>query len=229
MERLNIPVFSGQGTTAMSSRYTQDQALNSSLSPMGALLLSSCLTAFHSELSSLSDADLETAGVNLADFDKPSALLVIPRSSYVRNSVISGTRLLLIQTLFYLEWATRMAEMTSGTAFAELLGQNRQYGAGILGFSSGIIAACVAGTSTTLLDFISNAVSAFRVTLWIGVRTELYRNRSLAASGLQRNDDRSWSCVLLGIALHSVNEAISSFFLQVGTLFRAQDKGIERK
>ncbi|KAI9443347.1 putative polyketide synthase [Lactarius indigo] len=214
MERLNIPVFSGQGTTAMSSRYIQDQALNSSLSPMGALLLSSCFTAFHSELSSLSGTDLETIGVDLADFDKPSTLLVIPRGSYVRNSVISSTRLLLIQTLFYLEWATKMAKVTPGIAFAGLLRQNSRYGAGILGFSSGIIAACVVGTSATLLDFISNSVSAFRVALWIGVRTECYRNRSLAGSSLQRNDDRSWGCVLLGMPLHAANEAISSFSLQ---------------
>ena len=186
---------------------------------MGALLLSSCFTAFHSELSSLSDTDLETTGVNLVDFDKPPALLVIPRSSYVCNSVISGTRLLLIQNLFYLEWATRIVEMTPGTAFADILGQNIQYGAGILGFSSGIFAACVAGTSATLLDFISNAVSAFRVTLWIGVRTECYRIHSLVASGLPRNDDRSWSLVLLGMAFHAANEAISNFSLQVGTLF----------
>ncbi|KAH9041988.1 polyketide beta-ketoacyl-synthase [Lactarius pseudohatsudake] len=214
MERLNIPVFSGQGTTAMSSRYIQDQALNSSLSPMGALLLSSCLTAFHSELSSLSYADLETIGVNLADFDKPSTLLVISRRSYVRNSVISGTRLLLVQTLLYLEWATKTVKVTSGTTFAELLGQNSRYRTGILGFSSGIIAACVIGTSATWLDFISNAVSAFRVALWIGVRTECYRSRSLAVSSLQRNDDHPWSCVLLGMALHAANEAISSFSLQ---------------
>ena len=216
MERLNIPIFCGQGTTAVSSRYIQDQALNSSLSPMGALLLSSCFTAFQSELSSLSDIDLETTGVNLADFDEPSTLLVIPQSSYVCNSVISGTRLLLIQTLFYLEWAIKT---TPETAFAEILGQNGQYGAGILGFSSGIFAACVAGTSATLLDFISNAVSAFRVTFWIGVRTECYRSHSLAASGLPRNDDRSWSCVLFGMGFHSANEAISNLFLQVGTLF----------
>ncbi|KAH9065286.1 polyketide beta-ketoacyl-synthase [Lactarius vividus] len=213
MDRLNIPVFSGQGTMAMSSRYIQDQALNSSLSPMGALLLSSCFTAFHSELSSLSDTDLETICVSLADFDKPSTLLVISRRSYVRNSVISGTRLLLVQTLLYLEWATK-TEVRSATAFAELLGQNNRYGAGILGFSSGIIAACVIGTSATLLDFISNAVSAFRVALWIGVRTECYRNRSLATSSLERNDDHSWSCVLLGMAPHAANEAISSFSLQ---------------
>lgn len=215
MERLNIPVFSGQGTAAMSSRFIQDQALNISSSPIGALLLSSCFRAFHSELSSLSNTDLETTGINLADFDKPSALLVIPRSCYVHNSVTSGTRLLLIQTLFYLEWAKRI-ERTSGT-FAEILEQNSQYGAGILGFSSGIFAACVTGTSATLLDFISNAVSAFRVTLWIGVRAECYRNHSLASSGLQINDNRSWSCVLLGMEFHAVNEAISNFFLQVGT------------
>ena len=215
MKRLIIPIFSGQGSTSVDSRRVQDQALICSSSPAGTTLLSSCFQAFHSDLSSLSDTELEMTGVCLTDFDRPSALLAVPPKKYYRNPVVSGTRLLLIQTLVYLEWATR----TIGDApdgFTVLLEPNRGCHVGIIGFSSGIISACVVGTSATLLDYISNSVSAFRVALWIGVRTRCYRILDLIASS-HVNDDRSWSRILLGIGYHATEEAISQFRLQVST------------
>ena len=216
MERLNIPVFSGQGTASINSRCVQDQAIISSASPPGSLLLSSYFEAFHSELSSLSETELKRTGVNLLDFDRPSALLV-PPGKYLRNPVVSGTRLLLIQTLIYLEWATRAVGAAQG-AFSVPLERNRQSSTGIIGFSSGIISACVVGTSATLLDFLSNAVSAFRVALWIGVRTQFYREHTLLASGIHISDNRLWSVILLGMGHHATEEAISQFCLQVRTL-----------
>jgi malonyl CoA-acyl carrier protein transacylase len=206
MEHLNIPIFPGQGTTSVN---VQDQAIISSSSPTGTLLLSSCFEAFHSELSSLSDTEKEIIGVNLADFDRPLSLLV-PPNSYLRNPVISGTKLLLLQVLIYLDWATRHIGAASN-AFAAPLQRNCRYSAGVIGFSSGVISACVVGTSATLLDLLCNATSAFRVALWIGVRTPSYRRRALVAS----NDVRSWSRILLGIEHHAAEEAINRFFQQV--------------
>ena len=217
MERLNIPIFSGQGSTSINSRCVQDQVIISSASPPGTLLLSSCFEAFHSELSSLSEAELEMTGVSLVDFDRPSALLLVLPDKYLRNSVVSDTRLLLIQALIYLGWATG-AVGTAQDAFSALLEKNRQNSTGIVGFSSGVISACVVGTSATLLDFLSNAVSAFRVALWIGVRTQFSRGHALLASGFQINDNCLWSVVLLGIGHHATEEAISRFCLQVSTL-----------
>jgi len=215
MERLNIPIFSGQGSTSINSRCVQDQAIISSASTPGTLLLSSCFEAFHSELSSLSEAELKMTGVSRVDFDRPSALLLAPPEKYLRNPVVSGTRLLLIQALIYLEWATRAVGQD---AFSAVLERNRQNSTGIVGFSSGIISACVVGTSATLLDFLSNTVSAFRVALWIGVRTQFYRGHALLTSGFHINDNRSWSIVLLGMGYHATEEAISQFCLQVNTL-----------
>jgi hypothetical protein len=216
MERLNIPIFSGQGSASVSSLRVQDQAISISMSPAGTLLLSSCFEAFHSEISSLSDTELEMTGVNLVDFDRPFALLSVQSEKYSRNPVISGTRLLLIQTLIYLEWATRAVKAQD--VLATLLERNSRNGAGIVGFSSGIISACVVGTSATLSDFLSNAIPAFRVALWIGVRTQFYRSRALLASGLHVNDSRSWSRILLGMGRRAAEEAVSQFCLQVSTL-----------
>jgi malonyl CoA-acyl carrier protein transacylase len=215
MERLNIPIFSGQGSTSINSRCVEDQAMISSASSPGTLLLSSCFGAFHSELSSLTEADLKMTGVKLVDFDRPSALLLVPPEKYLRNSVVSGTRLLLIQALIYLEWATRAVGQD---AISALLERNRQNSIGIVGFSSGIISACVVGTSATLLDFLSNTVSAFRVALWIVVRTQFYRGHALLTSGFHINDDRLWSIILFGIGHHATEEAISQFCLQVNTI-----------
>jgi hypothetical protein len=217
MERLIIPVFSGQGSTSVDSRRVQDQALISSSSPAGTLLLSSCFGAFHSDLSSLSDTELEMTGVSLADFDRPFTLLAVPPKKYFRNPVLSGTRLLLIQALIYLEWATRTVGGAPDT-FSALLERNRRYRVGVVGFSSGIISASVVGTSATTLDYLSNATSAFRVALWIGVRTQCYRIRAHIASAIYVNDDRSWSRILLGMGYHATEEAISQFCLQVSTL-----------
>ncbi len=97
MERLIIPIFSGQGSTSLNSQRVQDQALISSSSPAGTLLLSSCFQAFHSDLSSLSDTELEMTGVSLTDFDRALTLLAVPPRRYFLNPVVSGTRLLLIQ------------------------------------------------------------------------------------------------------------------------------------
>nr|QTV20414.1 polyketide synthase [Russula virescens] len=199
MEHLNIPIFSGQGTVSVDSPRVQEQAINSSSSPTGTLLLSSCFEAFHSELSSLSDTELEMT------------------EKYFRNPVVSGTRLLLIQVLIYFKWATSIVG-DSQDAFASLLERNRQNGTGIIGFSSGIISACITGTSATLLDFLFNATSAFRVALWIGVRTQIYRSRALLASGLHVNDSRSWSSILLGMGRRAAEEAVSRFCLQGGEL-----------
>jgi len=215
MERLIIPIFSGQGSTSVDSRQVQDYALMSSSSPAGTLLLSSCFQAFHSDLSSLSDTELGMTGVSLTDFDRPLTLLVVPPKKYFRNPIVSGTRLLLIQTLVYLEWATRTIGDAPDT-FTTLLERNRGYHVGIVGFSSGIISACIVGTSVTLLDYLSNTVSAFRVALWIGVRTQCYRIRAFIASS-HVNDDGSWSRILLGIGYHATEEAISQFRPQVST------------
>jgi hypothetical protein len=217
MERLNIPIFSGQGSASVNSPRVQDQAIVSSTSPAGTLLLSSCFEAFRSDLSSLSDTELKMTGVDLVDFDRPFALLSVPSEKYFRNPVVSGTRLFLIQALIYLEWATKTVG-DAQDAFASLLERNRRNGAGVAGFSSGIISACIVGTSATLLDFLSNATSAFRVALWIGVRTQFYRSRILLASGLHVNDNRSWSIILLGMGSRAVEAAVSRFCLQVSTL-----------
>jgi Starter unit:ACP transacylase in aflatoxin biosynthesis len=219
MERLYIPIFSGQGSASVNSPRVQDQAIVSSTSPAGTLLLSSCIEAFRSDLSSLSDTELKMTGVDLVDFDRPFALLSVPPEKYFRNPVVSGTRLFLIQALIYLEWATKTVG-DAQDAFASLLEWNRRNGAGVVGFSSGIISACIVGTSATLLDFLSNATSAFRVALWIGVRTQFYRNRVLLASGLRVNDNRSWSIILLGMGCRAAEEAVSRFCLQVSTLGR---------
>ncbi|KAI9508881.1 putative polyketide synthase [Russula earlei] len=154
-------------------------------------------------------------GINLVDFDLPMSLLIVPPKQYVLNPVVSGTRLLLIQTLFYLEWATRTTG-ASFNPFSALLELNRRYNVGIVGFSSGMISACVVGTSATLLDFLSNATSAFRLALWIGVRAQCFRRQALINSGLRLNDDRSWCRILLGMGCHAAEEAISQFGLQGG-------------
>lgn len=226
MERLIIPVFSGQGSTSVDSRRVQDQALISSSSPAGSLLLSSCFQTFHSDLSSLSDAELEMTGVSLADFDQPLTLLVDPPKKYSRNPIVAGTRLLLLQALIYLEWATRTVGGEQDT-FVRLLERNRRHRVGVVGFSSGILSACIVGTSGTLLDYLSNASSAFRVALWIGVRTQCSRIRTLVASEFHANDDRSWSRILLGMEFRATEEAISRFCLQVSTPFNGREMYVE--
>jgi hypothetical protein len=182
---LNIPIFAGQGTVAANHFSTHNQALKDASSSAGSVLLSTCHDIFHAELASLSSDDFERIDIDKADFLNREALLDIRTERYLYNALISGTSLCLIQSLRYLAIVETFAVTNSSVnPFVDFLKCNADHNVGILGFSSGILPSCIAGTSSSTIAYISHAVEAYRLAFWIGLRVQQFRvtRPSLGAS-----------------------------------------------
>jgi hypothetical protein len=209
---LHIPVFAGQGTSAFNSSHAREQALSDASMPSGSTFLSACHESFITELSTLSLSDLEEADIDLADFSKPSTLLTLPSARYRHNPVVSGPTLFLLQVLRYLGFIDHVTETTgSFTPFSDVLQRNAEHGTGILGLSSGILPAVVVGSSLNSSTFISRAVEAYRLAVWIGVRTQAYRRKALSAAPPDHDISLPWSLVFMGLTKDVVDEAVQSF------------------
>ncbi|KAJ7575637.1 putative polyketide synthase [Mycena floridula] len=194
---LTIPVFAGQGIPTTNE--IRQQGLRAGASPNGSILLSSCHAAFRAEISTLSWQQLERIGIDLDDFNGPETLLY---DHDVNNPIISGSTLLLIQSLRYLTFIEPLT--TDNSSLIDALNQNAEFGTGILGFSSGILPASVVATSSTVASFIENTVEAYRLALWIGIRMQEYRHDA-------REMTLPWSLVFLGMESRAAEEAIANF------------------
>ncbi|KAL0945469.1 hypothetical protein HGRIS_000958 [Hohenbuehelia grisea] len=200
-------IFSAEGTAAANSTQTREQALRDAASPAGALLLSSCFETFHNELSALTPEELVKADIDVADFRTKESLLAVPNDRYLNNSLITGTTLFLIQSLRYLAFAEASGiAHGSLTPFSDVLKQNLAHGLGVLGFSSGILPACVVGSALSTITYIARALEAYRLAFWIGVRTQIYRSEHVAS-----DPSLPWSLVFLGMSKEATEEAIAEF------------------
>ena len=207
---LDIPVFAGQGST--SSNFTQTRERNVS-SPSGDVLLSACHMAFYAEIASLSSSDFELTGIDMSDFASKDSLLTTPeRPQYLHNPVISGSTIFLDQCLCYLAYMDPFdLPCASLRPFTDVWKCNADHGIGLLGFSSGVITACIASTSPTRISFLSQAVEAYRLVLWIGIRSHFYRQQALLRASLDPNTDLPWSLVFFGIGKQGAREALDTF------------------
>ena len=209
---LNVPVFAGQGSPAANSHKTRSQALlDAASSPSCSFLSASCHEAFHCELSSLSTAELNLVGVDLTDFSSRDSLLSDLPDCYSNNAVISGTMILLVRALRYLAFVeSTCASNGPPVPFNDHLKGNAEHGIGILGFSSGILAACVVGTSVSTLHYISRSVEAYRLAIWIGVRTQQYRKEILTCLPSSAHS-LPWSIFVLGLSREAAEQSIADF------------------
>ncbi|TFK52663.1 polyketide synthase [Heliocybe sulcata] len=209
----DVPVFAGQGTAAASSLQTREQALRDAESASGTLLLTSCYQAFLTELATLSPEELELVDVDPADFETAQSLLAASPERYQRNPVISSTTLFLIQSLRYLAHVESQASAEKSAApFFDYLKKNVEHGLGVLGFSSGILPACVVGTSKNTLAYVMHAVEAYKLAFWIGVRCQLYRAATLTVEGAPGKESMlPWSLVFMGMGRKSAEKAIAEF------------------
>ncbi|KAJ7160342.1 putative polyketide synthase [Mycena filopes] len=209
----DIPIFGGQGTSAASSAATRAQALQDAQSPAGATLLAACHEVFHAELASLPPSHLTHLGIAPDDFAAPDSLLETPttgRYSYAHNAVVAGTGLFLIQALRYLHFVlfgSGGGGGTTSTPFATALKRTHT----VLGFSSGILPACVVATSPTLGSYIAHAVEAFKLALWIGVRVQEHRVEVLATAATEDEVTLPWSLVLFGVSQTEAKGLLQAF------------------
>ncbi|OAX36486.1 putative polyketide synthase [Rhizopogon vinicolor AM-OR11-026] len=205
-----VPLFSGQGSTATTLALTRQQALRDIRSPHGHLLLTSCHEAFYAEVSKLSEHELSESYISLIDFQEASSLLSFS-SFYEHNPIISGISLFLVQALRYLAYLSTTE--ASGLSSTEIL-RNTNHHFGVVGFSSGIITACVVGASGSVLTFISNAVEAFRLAFWIGMRSMQERTQELRSALMFPDTQLPWSIVCVGLTKPDVLCFISDFEIE---------------
>ncbi|KAH7919227.1 putative polyketide synthase [Leucogyrophana mollusca] len=214
---VHVPVFAGQGVAASGLVQARQQAALDAKSPLGTMLLTSCFEAFGTELSALSSAELQESDISSLDFTEPGSLLS-PSPRYAQNPIISGTSLLLVQSLRYLSFVLKGAEdMKSPTYFQDTLNTNIKHDIGVLGFSSGIIPACAVGASQNTLMYMCHTVEAFRLAFWIGLRSLQFRKSALREIG-ELDPALPWSLVCVGLSKASMQDRISNFERQRGLL-----------
>jgi hypothetical protein len=212
---VDVPVFAGQGTFAIFSPQTRRQALRDAASPSGAFLLSAFHQSFCTEMAALHSAG-ESVDIDVGDFATPLSLLNTPFDRHLNNAVLSGTTLFIIQSLRYLAYIEdAVVGSNTGTPsplFTDALKENIECGVGVLGFSSGILPACVVAASPSRLTFVVNAVESFRLAFWIGVRCMQHRVSALNMNGGPGKEcSQPWSLVVFGLSRKAVEEAVERF------------------
>ncbi|KAF9483554.1 ketoacyl-synt-domain-containing protein [Pholiota conissans] len=204
-----IPIFGGQGMMSLSDT---KKIISLATSPSGVVLLDACHTAFHDELLSLTPAERRNVDICASDFTKKHSILVPDHQRYYDSPTVSGASLVLLQSLAYMVYAEAGGADGTQVSFAHRLHSYANGHTGVLGFSSGIISACVVATSPSIPSFISNALQAYRLALWIGIRSQLYRKDILDSFAPRRSGKaRSWSSMLRGLSPHFARESLSSF------------------
>ncbi|KAJ7482959.1 putative polyketide synthase [Mycena galericulata] len=207
---MDIPIFAGQGTSGASTARARTQALEDARgSTSGATLLAACHEILHAELASLDAPLLARAGIHLADFRAPETLLEAQAGArYRHNPIISGSALFLAHALRYLRFIEGAAAAGGSlTPFTDILRRSND----VLGFSSGILAACVVAASADLVGYLSHAVQAYRLALWVGVRTQLYRAKILEQVQVPLDEDAPWSLVVLGVDKAEAEQLVKGF------------------
>lgn len=204
--QLFLPVFGGQGISHLDPCNSRVDL--ASLSPFGITLLSACHTAFLSELASL-DAERRTIVDICASQFAEKEFILWPQNDLVfDNPAFSGSHLLLTQVLRYLSFVEKFAAASVPIPFTDVLRSNAHHGVGILGFSSGIISACVVASSSSILSFINHAVEAYRLAFWIGIRSQIYRAALLSTGDVAPHP---WAIMLLGIMRDELLRSIEHF------------------
>jgi malonyl CoA-acyl carrier protein transacylase len=209
---LFLPAFGGQGTGIFDTRNAQYQRSNLATSPSAVTLLTACHAALHTELASLSLETSENVDICASDFADNHSILDPTNERLIDNPAFCGPRLFLIQALLYLSFIENSSVRVPGslTPFADALRSNLSHAIGILGFSFGIISACVVAASATLHSFICYAVEAYRLAFWIGIRSQLYR-MAVSSWPTRSHDLRPWSLVLLGMDKLDIRNAVDRF------------------
>ncbi|KAF5317486.1 hypothetical protein D9619_013156 [Psilocybe cf. subviscida] len=194
-----LPVFGGQGLATSDPTSNCSTGLSTTPSS-GTLLLESCHAALLEEIACLDAEDQNYLHICTQDFnDRNSVLLGSFKTSQCDNPILSGTILLLDQALRFLAYIDSVSNTrTSSKPILDALKCSPNNSMGIIGFSSGILTACVVASSPSVPSFIVNCVEAYRLALWIGIRSKLLHPSSFSSHS-SGTIFRSWSLVLIGM------------------------------
>ncbi|OBZ65139.1 Noranthrone synthase [Grifola frondosa] len=202
-------VFDGQGSAATTSSQTTNLALQDAQLPLGSTLLLACHQAFLKEFASLSPADQARSGIDINAFLAPRALIDVP-PAFRANAVLANTNLYLIQLLRYL-------------ANVDPASFDAPPAADLIGFSTGVFAAVVVATSTSIPQLLVHAIETFRFAFLARIprpplhlcrprRTGTHRSRTLESRSLRRHPRRGLRCRLqIQRPTHGSAHALAAF------------------
>ena len=214
-----LPVFGGQGVLSYDTEGTAKRLALYTSFPFGGVLYEACYDAFQRELRSLPSDLVERVRICATDFKEKASILNPIHEQYISNPVISGTTLLLHQMLQYLYFIEKFDSETNGCPLEKKFQENTRKKVGILGFSSGILAAAVVAASRTKLDVIKHAVEAYRLAFWIGVRVQLF-----CANTQSYQNSNPWALVIFSnesdvekfvLVFNKVGVSVSLLFLHL--------------
>jgi hypothetical protein len=191
-------VLDGQGIPITTSLQTTKIALRDAQAPLGRAILLSCYQAFIADYGSLSQQEQLDSGLTLEDCPRPESLLELPRRT-PHNAIVGNVHLYLVQILRYVaQFDTCVALETSADV-------------GILGFSTGMLAATVIACASTIPNFIAHSTEAFRLAFWTGLRAQQYANR--AHPYIESSDPKSasWTLVIVGPTRSEIQEVVDQY------------------
>ncbi|KZP30156.1 putative polyketide synthase [Athelia psychrophila] len=208
----DVPVFSGQGTDFANAARAHAQGVRDASTPAGSVLLAACFDAFREELSALSAEQRVKSEIRLDE--QPHVYtgidLLAPSPQAVNNPILSGARLFLLQVLRYLAHVENSSSSQSRFRDALLSPDTETKSLGILGFSSGVLAACVTASSLSLPAYMSYSIQAFRLAFWIGFRLQEYR-RNVLVNMDSTASQLPWSVAVFGLDHRALEGLIADF------------------
>ena len=194
-------VLDGQGIPASTSPQTIAAAQQDAHRPLAHAVLLACHAAFLSDLASLSPEERAAAGL-AADVDAPTpaALLELP-TRHAHNALVANVHLYLVQLLRFA--ASVDPQQLGSLSVAPQLG--------VLGFSTGMIAATVIACADSIPRFVAHATEAFRLAFWLGLRAQQYAAAARPHVALPDPAGQSWTLVTFGATRDEVQAAVDKF------------------
>lgn len=197
-----IILFGGQGSSSLFSTNASSIAKHdANSSPAGAIILSRCHAAFLEDYQDLDQDAKDGLGIDISKFRRPEDLLI--HDGPLRfHGLTQATTIFIYQLLHYLA-EIEQSDDDFGT-FTESIMETT-------GFCSGLLGAAVVATSANLSEFIDHGVKAFRLAFYIACRT-LLEGQKIHAT---RDEEPSWSLVIVGLSLQDVRETLEKFSTEV--------------
>ncbi|KKY24989.1 putative polyketide synthase [Phaeomoniella chlamydospora] len=187
-----IAFFGGQGNKSLFSQKLSSQVQRAADSSSAvALLLSTCHSAFLSEVIDLTSCGPIPRWAAIDGIKSPLDLLVI-HERFKNNPIVEGVVLCLHQLITFLTRYPALGQHPVG---------------GVAGFCSGILPAIVVASSTNLSEYINWSKDAIRLAFWMG-----YRAGELSAKiEGEEWQEQPWSLAILGLSREKVEDLLTAF------------------
>ena len=191
-------VLDGQGNPVSTSPQTIHIAKQDAHTPLGMAVLLSCYQAFIQDFNSLSPVEREESGIAVEACPNPDALLDLPQH-VPHNAIVGNIHLYLVQILRYIASIDGSLNRSIHPTF------------GVLGFSTGMVAASVIACADSIPQLVAHATEAFRLAFWIGVRAQQYARSALRDALIPEPEGPSWTLVMFGASRGEVQGAVDRF------------------